>query len=479
MRTQGNYRLRMLISGATAALASCLLALALAAPPAQAATQPGDLSVSQSGSPDPLESGYLTYTLTVKHELVDRCGGHCYYSGPVEVEDTLPSGVELDEIVYPTETPGGHDVSVSCTGSSTVACTVDDLHDSDSAKIDLLVRVTTAGARTLTNTATVRSAEGAQDPDTANNTSTATTRVSEAYTPFPDTKPPETTLTQTPEAFSDDVSPRFSFKSDAGNTTFECKIDTAAFQSCASPKQYFVLSEGQHTFEVRATDSSGNVDATPSKHAWTVDSLSPKINFTERPGNPTGPRSYDDWITNDKSPTWAWTIEDANRVPAEDSCYLYDDTNDRYILNYFPCSSSSPYTFGGDLPDGHYYFNISTEDKAGNYDSIENDFEVDTAPLTVVSHTPTGTRVSPGSDVVVTFDDHVYDSKQFVNIYKGASDTPLAVYRYYGDGDKKVEIDPRNSLKRGTRYTVKVAAGANDGANNLETPHTWSFRTKP
>ncbi len=37
MQTQGNYRLRMLVLGVTAALASCLLALALATPPAQAA----------------------------------------------------------------------------------------------------------------------------------------------------------------------------------------------------------------------------------------------------------------------------------------------------------------------------------------------------------------------------------------------------------------------------------------------------------
>jgi hypothetical protein len=37
---------------------------------------------------------------------------------------------------------------------------------------------------------------------------------------------------------------------------------------------------------------------------------------------------------------------------------------------------------------------------------------------------------------------------------------------------------PKNSLKRDTRYTVKVGAGVNDGANNLEAPHSWSFKTK-
>jgi hypothetical protein len=75
MQTQRSYYLGMLILGVTTALAACLLALALAAPPAQAASQPYDLSISQTDGPDPLESGYLTYTLTVKHEPADDgCG---------------------------------------------------------------------------------------------------------------------------------------------------------------------------------------------------------------------------------------------------------------------------------------------------------------------------------------------------------------------------------------------------------------------
>ena len=54
----------------------------------------------------------------------------------------------------------------------------------------------------------------------------------------------------------------------------------------------------------------------------------------------------------------------------------------------------------------------------------------------------------------------------------------LAVYRYYGNGDQEVEIDPKNSLGRDARYTVKVTTGVNDGANNLEAPHSRSFKTR-
>lgn len=183
MQTQRTHYLSMLILGVTAALAARLLVLASAAAPAHAATQPGDLSISQTDNPDPLESGYLTYSLTVKHELVQDCGGHCYYSGAIRLQDTLPSGVEVAEINVPTSTPGGHDVSVSCTGTGTVTCTIDDLHDSDSVDIEIVAKVTTAGAQTLTNTAMVSSVAGTQDPNTSNNSSTATTQVHESYTP--------------------------------------------------------------------------------------------------------------------------------------------------------------------------------------------------------------------------------------------------------------------------------------------------------
>ncbi len=467
---QGNYRFRMLILGVTAALASCLIALALAAPPAQASHQPADLSISQTDGPDPLEAGYLTYTLTVKHE--PGCSGDACssYSDAMQVTDTLPAGVTLMDLNHPSTTSDGY--RVSCTGTSTITCTIGNLYVGESVDIDIVVRPTTAGTQTLTNTATVSRMYGYTDPNATNNSSTATTQVGESYTPPSGcasmSECPNTTLTQAPESFSTDVSPNFSFTSSEANSTFECKLDSGAFQACPSPKQYFVLPEGQHTFQVRAKNAGGNVDPIPAQHTWTVDSLSPKITYTEKPNA----------VTNDRTPTWAWNIADANPDPAEDSCYLYDDTNERYILNYFSCASSSPYTFGGELPDGEYYFDISTEDKAGNYDSAYKYFEVDTVAPTVVSATPTGRLVRPSADVLVTFDDAIYDSARFVNIYKSGSSTPLAVYRYTYNGDNEIEIDPKSYLKRDTRYTVKVTTGVNDGANNLEAPKTWNFKTK-
>jgi Big-like domain-containing protein len=39
-------------------------------------------------------------------------------------------------------------------------------------------------------------------------------------------------------------------------------------------------------------------------------------------------------------------------------------------------------------------------------------------------------------------------------------------------------LDPKNNLKGDTRYRVKVTTEVNDGANNLEAPYSWSFKTR-
>jgi hypothetical protein len=240
-----------------------------------------------------LESGYVTYTLTVKHERANECGGGCYSSGTIRVEDTVSSGASPVEINTPTRTKHyDESVNVSCSATNGITCTIDRLYDGDFVDIEIVARSTTAGAQTLTNTATVSSVDGYSDPDTTNNASTATTEVGDAYTPPPGCASlcPNTTLSSMPWEFSSTVSPKFSFTSSDANATFECKIDAGSFQTCPSPKQYFLLSEGQHTFQVRAKNASGDLDPTPPQHTWTVDSIDPRITFTERPGYATGPR---------------------------------------------------------------------------------------------------------------------------------------------------------------------------------------------
>ena len=90
----------------------------------------------------------------------------------------------------------------------------------------------------------------------------------------PDTTPPETTIDSGPSGTVTDTSATFAFSSSEGSSTFECSVDGAPFGSCSSPKAYSGLTSGSHTFQVRATDPAGNVDASPASRSWTVESAS-------------------------------------------------------------------------------------------------------------------------------------------------------------------------------------------------------------
>jgi hypothetical protein len=61
----------------------------------------------------------------------------------------------------------------------------------------------------------------------------------------------------------------FQFTSPDPSVTFECKLDSGPFAPCTSPSTY-VVKRGKHTFQVRSTDKSGNLDASPARYRWTV-----------------------------------------------------------------------------------------------------------------------------------------------------------------------------------------------------------------
>jgi hypothetical protein len=100
-----------------------------------------------------------------------------------------------------------------------------------------------------------------------------------AATPFPftvntslaDTTAPETTITGKPSDPSSSTTAEFTYQSNEPNSTFQCKMDAESFAACpASGKSYTGLGEGQHTFQVRATDASNNTDLSPAGYSFGV-----------------------------------------------------------------------------------------------------------------------------------------------------------------------------------------------------------------
>jgi hypothetical protein len=66
------------------------------------------------------------------------------------------------------------------------------------------------------------------------------------------------------------------------------------------------LSDGQHTFEVRATDAVGNVDPTPDSRTWVVDTIAPAMTIQ-------GPSSQ--YAKNTSTVTYIVSYDDLNLGP--------------------------------------------------------------------------------------------------------------------------------------------------------------------
>jgi hypothetical protein len=88
---------------------------------------------------------------------------------------------------------------------------------------------------------------------------------------------PQTRIEKGPPRVTGKRSAKFRFSSNEAGSSFQCKLDKRRFAPCVSPVKLKKVSRDKtHTFEVRATDPAGNVDATPAKFKWRVKPLPPR-----------------------------------------------------------------------------------------------------------------------------------------------------------------------------------------------------------
>lgn len=85
-----------------------------------------------------------------------------------------------------------------------------------------------------------------------------------------DNTPPQTTVTDGPNARTADTTPTFSFSANEAEPRFLCKLDGSGFAPCTSPKTYGKLKTGRHGFYVKALDPFSNVDRTAAAYSFKV-----------------------------------------------------------------------------------------------------------------------------------------------------------------------------------------------------------------
>jgi hypothetical protein len=93
--------------------------------------------------------------------------------------------------------------------------------------------------------------------------------------PPADTIPPDTAITSGSAVSTISTSASFTLAATEANSSFACKLDSGSWVPCASSQTYSGLAIGRHSFSVRATDSAGNMDASPATRTWTVEAPAP------------------------------------------------------------------------------------------------------------------------------------------------------------------------------------------------------------
>ena len=220
----------------------------------------------------------------------------------------------------------------------------------------------------------------------------------------PDTAAPQTTVTSGPLPLTNATTATFAFASSEANSRFECRLGSSAWGACGSPTTYTALSDGEHSFEVRATDASGNTDPTPAAEGWRVDTVPPDTVISQAPAGTV-------------SATTA-TLGFSSTEPGSSFTCKLDSGSWQ--------SCSSPHTLSS-LSDSAHTFSVRAEDGAGNMDLSEA-----TRTWTVDSR-PTGPENPPPLSATSTTS--LAESTEF--LYSGSDPVQVGV-----DGET---IDPERA----------------------------------
>ncbi|MDX6652811.1 MAG: hypothetical protein QOJ38_1592 [Solirubrobacterales bacterium] len=172
--------------------------------------------------------------------------------------------------------------------------------------------------------------------------------VARALTPLdttpPDTAAPNTLIDSGPQDASTTkaTAASFAFSATEPGSTFECKLDSADYEPCTSPKAYSGLADGAHTFSVRATDPAGNTGGA-AQASWAVDTSPPVVTITNGPdGSTSSPQASFAFVSSEYE-AFACSLDGSS---------------------YVPCSS--PVSYDG-LADGPHSFTVRAGDAAGNW----------------------------------------------------------------------------------------------------------------
>src|SRR5215208_5920133 len=175
-----------------------------------------------------------------------------------------------------------------------------------------------------------------------------------------DATPPQTTITSGPSGPTRDATPTFAFTAGQAGSTFQCKLDAGAWVGCASPRTTAKLTDGAHTFRVRARDAVGNFDLTPAQRNLKVDTRRP-ASKAAAPSSSHNSRFTVTYTASDQAPSSGLArVELWARGPGQ--------AGYSKVATDLTPTTTRTFSYKAAAGAGTYRFFTRTRDTAGNYE---------------------------------------------------------------------------------------------------------------
>ncbi|HEY7396767.1 MAG TPA: Ig-like domain-containing protein [Gaiellaceae bacterium] len=327
-----------------------------------------------------------------RYVVTDAVGNRTTYtsSSTVEVDTTNPT-VSLGAIGSPKRATIALSATASDTGSGVASVTFE--QRLGAGAWTPIATDSTPGDGFTANFDSTTFADGVYDFRAVANDQASNSATDVVANRTIDNTPPVTTLGAKPDDPDSDATPTFGFGANEPST-FECRVDGGAWTLCVSPDTLPTLGDGPHTFDVRATDTAGNVEPAPPSHAWTLDTIPPIASMT----------SPDPYVRG------TITLDSTSSDPGGSGV-----ASSHFELS--PAGANSWSTIGASFdtttqPDGLYDFRVSATDNAANVGTsapIPN-IRIDNTPPDVSVTSPVaGAAVTGTVDLTALTDDHGAD----------------------------------------------------------------------
>lgn len=219
-----------------------------------------------------------------------------------------------------------------------------------------------------------------------------------------DTTPPDTSITANPSALTNLNSGSFSFSA-TQSALFQCKLDSSAYFTCGGTTPatsgtyaFSGLSNGGHTFNVRATDTAGNTDAIPAMYAWNIDSHA----FIST--GPTSGGPVYDVVYAPSSPNIVYAVTvDGGIQRSYDGGGSWQSANngipaDTYLYTVAVDPSDESKVYAGGYGGGGYGGMFKSSDGGTNWNLVDAGIGGDDVVSTIIIDPDTPTTIYAGSD---------------------------------------------------------------------------------